>query len=201
MKPNISQTDIFFAEYIEKYISENKAARFLESDLSKSGVGLMPLVDHCTIRTLDVNNRAKTFEHLGFIEDQLLGVLEFDTWWAKVYRKPGFPSLFIDQAFDGDRGQTSLIPDWVYAHGDKCFHHIAIRVQDIEHAINKMKLHNIEFAGQIVGSKNTDLRQIFTQSEVINNKAYTVLELIERHNGYEGFLPPQADGLMQSSRL
>ena len=27
-----------------------------------------------------------------------------------------------------------------------------------------------------------------------------ILELIEQHNGYEGFLPPQANGLMESTR-
>ena len=44
-------------------------------------------------------------------------------------------------------------------------------------------------------------KQIFTQPEMKNDKVYTVLELIERHNGYQGFLPPQADGLMESTRL
>lgn len=190
MKPDSPQTDIFFSGYIEQFLSENRAANLLENDLSNCGVGLMPLVDHCTIRTLDVNMRAKDFLRLGFVEDHSLGVLEFDNWWAKVYRKPGYPSLFIDQAYEGKRGQSNLIPDWVHAHGDQCFHHIAILVEDIEHAINKLKAQNIEFAGQIVGSKNTDLRQIFTQPEIKNKKAYTVLELIERHNGYEGFLPP-----------
>ncbi len=27
-----------------------------------------------------------------------------------------------------------------------------------------------------------------------------ILELIEQHNGYEGFLPPQANELMESTR-
>ena len=195
------QTDVFFDEYIERFLSENKAAHCLNDDLSDCGVGLMPLVDHCTLRTLDVNTRAKDLLRLGFSQDQTLGVLEFDNWWAKVYRKPGYPSLFVDQAFEGKRGEPSLIPDWVQTHGDQCFHHIAVLVQDIKHAIDKMQARKIEFSGQIVGAPNTDLRQIFTQPENKNGKAYTVLELIERHNGYQGFLSPQADGLMESSRL
>ena len=195
------QTDVFFDEYIERFLSENKAAHCLNDDLSDCGVGLMPLVDHCTLRTLDVNTRAKDLLRLGFSQDQTLGVLEFDNWWAKVYRKPGYPSLFVDQAFEGKRGEPSLIPDWVQTHGDQCFHHIAVLVQDIKHAIDKMQARKIEFSGQIVGAPNTDLRQIFTQPENKNGKAYTVLELIERHNGYQGFLPPQADCLMESSRL
>jgi len=34
------------------------------------------------------------------------------------------------------------------------------------------------------------LRQIFSKPEIKNGLAFTVLELLERHNGYEGFLPP-----------
>ena len=195
------QTDAFFAEYIERLLSGNRATRYLDNALSACGVGLMPLIDHCAIRTLDVDMRAEDILQLGFSQDQTLGTLEFDNWWAKVYRKPGYPSLFVDQAFEGERGEPSLIPDWVRTHGDQCFHHIAVLVEDIEYAIDKMKAGNIEFSGQIVGAPNTDLRQIFTQPEIKDGKAYTVLELIERHNGYQGFLPPQADGLMESSRL
>ena len=160
----------------------------------------MPLVDHCTLRTLDVDKRALEAIDLGFQYDETIGVLEFDKWWAKVYRKPGYPSLFIDQAFAGERGERSLIPGWVKAHGDQCFHHIAILVEDIESAMTTLKAQNIQFAGNIVGERGTDLRQIFTQPEMRNGEVYSVLELIERHNGYAGFLPPQADGLMESTR-
>jgi hypothetical protein len=201
MKTDSHHTDIFFKDYIKQFLSDNRAAKLLDSKLSECGVGLMPLIDHCTIRTFDVNERAKIFLQLGFVEDNIIGVLEFDNWWAKVFRKPGYPSLFIDQAFAGERGKPSLIPEWVHAHGDQCFHHIAVLVQDIEHAILQLKALDINFSSQIVGAANTDLRQIFTQPEIKNGKAYTVLELIERHNGYQGFLPPQADGLMESSRL
>ena len=128
-------------------------------------------------------------------------MLEFDSWWSKVYRKPGYPSLFVDQAYEGERGNTSLITDWVAAHGDQCFHHIAILVENIEHAIDKLNDRGIKFSGDIVGAANTDLLQIFTQPELKNDQVYTVLKLIERHNGYQGFLPPQADGLMESTRL
>ncbi|MDA0690473.1 MAG: hypothetical protein O3A78_00665 [Nitrospinae bacterium] len=195
-----TETDKFFFDYIENFIAGNQAARDLAESLKHSGVGLMPLVDHCTLRTLDVDKRAQEVIDLGFRYDESIGVLEFDTWWAKVYRKPGYPSLFIDQAFSGERGQGSLIPGWVEAHGDQCFHHIAILVENIDAAIAAMKKRNIQFAANIVGEPETDLRQIFTQPEERNGKVYTVLELIERHNGYMGFLPPQANGLMESTR-
>ena len=195
------KTDDFFADYIRRFLQGNKSANYLADDLENCGVGLMPLIDHCTLRTLDVDRRAEELTLLGFAQDQTIGVLEFDSWWAKVYRKPGYPSLFVDQAYEGERGNTSLIPDWVAAHGDQCFHHIAILVENIEHAIDKLKDRGIKFSGDIVGAANTDLRQIFTQPEMKNDKVYTVLELIERHNGYQGFLPAQADGLMESTRL
>ncbi|NIQ01858.1 MAG: hypothetical protein GWM98_16855, partial [Nitrospinaceae bacterium] len=137
---------------------------------------------------------------MGFRYDEAIGVLEFDSWWAKVYRKPGYPALFIDQAYDDDRGQTSLIPEWVNHHGDECFHHIAILVEEIEAAIQSLQSRGFQTAGPIVGERGSDLRQVFTEPEMKNGRVYTVLELIERHNGYPGFLPPQADGLMESTR-
>ena len=59
-----------------------------------------------------------------------------------------------------------MILDWVHTHGDQCFHHICILVENIEYAIEKMKSRKIEFSGQIVGYSNTDLRQVFTQPEI-----------------------------------
>lgn len=193
-------TDLFFKDYIERFLDGNSAARVIEKSLSECGVGLMPLIDHCTLRTHDVDRRAGEVLQLGFTCDASIGVLEFETWWARVYRKPGYPSLFIDQAFVGERGKNSLIPQWVDEHGDRCFHHLAILVEDIEEAMRAMKRSQVEFAGEIAGPPGSDLRQIFTRPEIRNGTVYTVLELIERHNGYAGFLPPQADGLMESTR-
>jgi hypothetical protein len=33
----------------------------------------------------------------------------------------------------------------------------------------------------------------------VNGAAFSVIELTERHEGYLGFSPPQADGLMKST--
>lgn len=78
------QIDTFFADYISRFLSKNEAARYIASELSNCGVGLMPLIDHCTLRTLDVDKRAEELFPLGFSHDQALGTLEFDNWWAKV---------------------------------------------------------------------------------------------------------------------
>ena len=198
---NQSSLDRLFQGYLNAFLSGNQAAGQLAESLQVIGIGLMPLVDHCTIRTMDVDQRAKEFLDYGFSLDTDLGVLEFDHWWAKVYRKPGYPALFIDQAFAGERGVKSLIPQWVQAHGDQCFHHIAILVEDIQSAIQAFRNRNIEMAGDIVGDPRSHLRQVFTKPEIRNGEVYSVLELIERHHGYAGFLPPQADGLMESTRL
>ena len=193
--------DIFFINYLKAYLDENRAARLMAESLDKAGVGLMPVIDHCAIRTRDVEKRAVEAVSLGFRCDEELGVLEFDNWWAKVYRKPGYPALFIDQAFDGERGIKSLIPEWVDSHGDRRFHHIAALVENIEFAIDTLKAQGVLFAGTIIGERGSDLRQIFTQPEIKNGKVFTVLELTERHHGYRGFLPPQANDLMESTRL
>ena len=187
-------------DYIKKYLEENRAAADFAKHLTRCGSGLMPLIDHAAIRTLNVDARSKQFVDLGYRYDEKIGVLEFDNWWAKVFRKPGYPILFIDQGYDDERGRNSLIPDWVKAHGDQCFHHIAILVEDIEVAIDAVRKRGFEVAGQIVGERGSDLRQIFTEPEIKDGEVYSVLELIERHHGYPGFLPPQADGLMESTR-
>lgn len=192
--------DKLLDEYIQRFLEGNRAGRHLAGKLSDCGVGLRPLLDHLTIRTHDVDRRARQFLEFGYHQDQKIGVLEFDSWWAKVYRKPGYPTLFIDQAFEDERGKSSLIPRWVDAHGDECFHHVAILVEDIELAISALERDGFQMAGDIVGSPGSDLRQIFTEPEKVKGEVYTVLELIERHNGYEGFMPPQADSLMESTR-
>jgi len=192
--------DHLMKDYIQRLLDGNRATADFSDQLSRCGAGLMPLVDHCAIRTLDVDARSKQFTDLGFRYDEKIGILEFDYWWAKVFRKPGYPALFIDQAFDDERGGKSLIPEWVNAHGDQCFHHIAILVEEIDAAIEAIGKGGFKVAGQVVGDPGTDLRQVFTEPEMKDGEIYTVLELIERHHGYEGFLPPQADGLMESTR-
>ena len=171
----VDSANHFFSVYIEKFLSGNKAARELAESLRQCGVGLMPLVDHCTIRTHDVNERAREVTELGFEYDQDIGVLEFGNWWAKVYRKPGYPSLFIDQAFAGDQGKGSLIPEWVDAHGDHCFHHIAVLVEEIDTAIVTLQDKGIGFAGKVVGDKGTHLRQVFTLPEVLRGNVFTAI--------------------------
>ena len=188
--------------YIEIFVKNNQAAQFLKEEMDKVGVGLFPLVDHITVRTLDVDQRAKEFFDLGFTWDQTVGtkgVLEYEDWWAKVYRKPGLPAVFIDQAFEGPRGKSCVIPPWVKRFSDQVLHHIAVRVDEIEAAVTTLKKRGISFAGEIVGAKGGDLRQIFTAADEKEGHPFTVVELIERHRGFSGFSPPSADSLMKSS--
>ncbi|MCF8720601.1 hypothetical protein [Nitrospina gracilis] len=196
----MSELDNILDDYLQRFLESNRAGRHLVNKLNDCGVGVMPVLDHVTIRTHNVERRARQFLDLSYKEDKKIGVLEFDSWWAKVYRKPGYPTFFIDQAYDDDRGKTSLIPQWVNAHGDECFHHIAVLVEDIELAISALERDGFQMAGDIVGGPASDLRQVFTEPEKRDGNVHTVLELIERHNGYEGFLPPQADSLMESTR-
>jgi|GEM_PF-143046 len=187
--------------YVDYYIAENRAARTTADGLRVIGVGFRPIIDHITFRTHNVDVRAREFLSLGYQYDEKLGVIAYENWWAKVYRKKGYPVIFIDQAYDGPKGKGSLIPDWVNEFGDKVLHHIAIQVDDIEQSVFYLEKQGVAFGGSIVGDRGTDLRQIFSAPEMRNGKAYSVLELAERHRGYEGFLPPQADGLMESTRL
>lgn len=187
--------------YIEDFVRQNEAARTIAEGLRVIGVGFWPIIDHLTFRTHDIEERAKEFLKLDYAYDKKLGILEYDNWFAKVYRKAGMPAMFIDQAFSGPRGKASLIPDWVKAFGDKTLHHVAVRVEDIEKAVFYLEKQGVRFAGQIVGDRGSDLRQIFTQPEMKKGKAFSVVELTERHRGFDGFSPPQANRLMESTRV
>jgi len=178
------------------FLAHNSAGRMLRRALDEVGVGLVPVIDHVTIRTMNIDLRAGEFLALGYRYDE---TLHYDDWYAKVFRKAGYPALFVDQAYPDDRGKTSIIPRWVEKFGDRVFHHVAIRVEDIEQAILKLKAKGVVFAGEIVGARGGTLRQIFTAPEMVDGQPFSVLELAERHQGYQGFLPPQADSLMRST--
>jgi catechol 2,3-dioxygenase-like lactoylglutathione lyase family enzyme len=190
------QLDKILTGYIEDFIRRNGAARILKQQLDRVGVGFGPLADHLTFRTNSIDRRAEEFLRLGY---QYSETLQYEDWFAKVYRKPGYPALFIDQAFDDARGKTSIIPGWVGKFGDKTLHHIAVRVEEIEHAIERLQEAGVRFAGSVVGERGGPLRQIFTVPEQVDGAAFSVIELTERHEGYLGFSPPQADGLMKST--
>ncbi|MDA0738136.1 MAG: VOC family protein [Nitrospirae bacterium] len=182
--------------YLQEYVSRNHAAQVAKEVLDSAGIGVKPLIDHITIRTYNIDRRAQEFLPLGYAHAE---TLEYSDWHAKVYRAPGFPALFVDQAYDDDRGATSVIPRWVEQFSDQTLHHIAILVEDIEAAMHRLQDKGITFAGSILGEKGDVIRQIFSVPEQVDGAPFSVLELIERHAGYQGFSPPQADALMQST--
>ena len=191
-----AELDELISRMIDAYVSRNHAARVLQELMRDAGVGLYPVADHLTLRTLDIDRRAEEYTRLGYAYSE---TLQYDDWFAKVYRKVGYPALFVDQAYPDERGKTSIIPAWVKKFGDQVFHHVAVRVEDIEKAIARLKAKGVVFAGQIVGGRGGPLRQIFTTPEMIDGQPFSVLELTERHRGYQGFSPPQADSLMKST--
>ncbi len=183
-------------QLVADYFCGNEAARLYAKLCSEEGKSIT--VDHITLRCFNIERRAKEFQALGYLDQDELIEYPDQGWWAKVYRKPAYPALFVDQAYDDTRGQTSIIPKWVERFGDRTLHHVAVRVEDIEAAVSSLQAREVLFAGPIVGGRGTRLRQVFTASEVRDGTAFSVLELTER-NGYDGFYPEQADSLMQSS--
>ena len=191
-----AELDGLIERMIAKYVSGNRAANVLRASLDEAGVGFYPVADHLTLRTLDIDRRAEEFTRLGYGYSE---TIEYEDWYAKVYRRVGYPALFVDQAYSGERGRTSIIPGWVHTFGDQVFHHVAVRVEDIERAMERLKTKGVVFTGQIVGARGGQLRQIFTVPEMVDGQPFSVLELAERHRGYQGFSPPQADSLMKST--
>jgi len=188
--------DELLSGYIADFVARNRAAAILKRQLDQVGVGFVPLADHLTFRTDDIDRRAEEFVGLGY---RFSETIEYQDWFAKVYRKPGYAALFIDQAYGDRRGRTSIIPAWVAQFGDRTLHHIAIRVEDIDIAIDRLQQEGIRFTGSIVGERGGPLRQIFTAPEEVDGAPFSVIELTERHEGFLGFSPPQADGLMRST--
>ena len=188
--------DAVITRMTDEYIARNRAARIVRGLLDDIGIGFSPVIDHLTIRTDNIDARAQEFVSLGYTFSE---TLNFDDWYAKVYRCTGYPALFVDQAYPDDRGKTSIIPAWVKQFGDRMFHHLAVRVHDIEAAIAKLKANGVVFVGDIVGERGGNLRQIFTAPELVDGHPFSVLELAERHEGYQGFSPPQADSLMRAT--
>ncbi|MBL7987564.1 MAG: hypothetical protein JNJ94_05855 [Chlorobi bacterium] len=182
-------------QYIRQLVETNAAAKIIHTLLDQVGVGLRPSIDHLSIRTLDVQERALEFEALGFRFDVNLGVIERDSWWGKVYRKPGFPPIYIDQAFAGSRGTGSPIPDWVNQFTDAGLHHMAIVVEDIEVAAERFASHGISFDGSISGMPGDPFRQLYSAPEIVDGTPHTVIELVERRWGYTGFVSPLAGTL------
>lgn len=191
-----SYDDPLINDLISTYAQGNHAAR-VYAEISQAQ-GWPFVIDHIALRCLHVETRAQAFLEAGYrFEDETVEYPD-QGWWAKVYRKPGQPVAFVDQAYEDKRGEKSIIPAWVKRFGDTQLHHIAVLVDDIDQAMVVLKTHGVQFAGNVVGSPGSRLRQVFTASEVREGAAYTVLELTER-NGYTGFYPDQANALMQSS--
>ncbi len=87
MEPGV-ELDALIARMIEDYVSRNRAAKVLRQSLDEAGVGFYPVADHLTLRTLNIDRRAEEFTRLGYGYSE---TIEYEDWYAKVYRKVGYP--------------------------------------------------------------------------------------------------------------
>lgn len=167
------------------------------------------IIDHLTVRTYNIDKAAEQYTKLGYKYGETIDYKN-EGWYAKVYRHPKFPPLFVDQTYDDALENLQIIKKWVDKFGDKEYHHIAVRLPEgveIEEMIELLKKKGVNFPGKVTGPKGTRLRQIFTQAEVIDGFPYSVLELAQRNKDpktgkiYTGFISEQADSLMKDSVL
>jgi hypothetical protein len=184
--------------YLEAYLAGNHAARVVAKGLRIMGVGFRPAIDHISFQTLDIDGRAREFIELGCECEPDLGLVHGSNWWAKIYRKEGYPALLIRQPIKDERVRKSTIPDWVAAHGDKNIFYVSVRVEDIESAVFFLEKQGIPFADKIVGDKQSDLRQVFAVPEIRDGKALSLFGLAERHRGFQGIVAQQLEELMRS---
>lgn len=189
--------------YFEKNLAARKYAEICEEN------GWDCVIDHLTVRTYNIDKSAEHFIKLGYKYDEMVDYKN-EGWYAKVYRHPKFPVMFVDQTYDDAPESLQIIKKWVDKFGDKDYHHIAVllpRGVEIEEVISLLKQKGINFPGKVTGPKGTRLRQIFTQAEVVDGVPYSVLELAQRNPDpktgkiYTGFISEQADSLMKDSVL
>ena len=174
-------------KYINDFIAGNKAAQTISKGLKVLGIGLRPVIDHITFRTHDVKSRAKEFLDFGYALDTSVGKIKYKKVWAEIYRKHGYPTISLEQPFEGERGKKCDVSEWIKKFGENVAHHIAIQVEDVNQAVFYLEKQGIPFVNYRGGKKGSVLRKVMTSPEIKDGKEYTLLELIERHFGYSGF--------------
>lgn len=193
-------------DFIVLYFEKNTASRKYAEVCEEKGWELY--IDHLTVRTYKIDKAAKKYEAIGYKHETNVEYPE-EGWWAKVFRHPKYPPMFIDETYDNAPQDKQIIKKWVDKFGDKEFHHLAFRIPqgvEMEEAVDLLKKKGVNFPGKITGPKGTRLRQIFSQAEVVDGVPFSVIELAQRNkdkNGkiYEGFISEQADSLMKDSVL
>ena len=87
---------------VADYLATNSAARTLRDALVEADVGFWPVMDHLTIRTTDIDERAPVGRPwLPSIQDPgVRGLVR------EGLPLPGYPAMFIDQAYADERGKT-----------------------------------------------------------------------------------------------
>ena len=188
-------------EYFDNYVLQNSDARNFMHQIENCKFDLRALVDHCTIRALDIESVAKWLYAEGF-EKVPNGLIHMEDWFLQSFYKSGYPIIVVDQPnYDKllSTGGGAVIYDWIRKFGYRQFHHIAVRVQEIEKAVSIWTQWGIPFAGDIVCDINTGLKQIFTKPVERDGHPFTVLEFIERPPGYAGLVVQNADKLVLSA--
>lgn len=197
-----TEKDLALEQILENYLGEfiagNLAAKTIAAGLRVVGVGLRPLVDHLIFRTLEAQKRASEFLPLGYVWDRKAGILEYGAARARVCTKRGFPALIFEEPAAGVKGRKSAVADWVKAFGERSAFSVAVRVDELEQAVFYLEKQAVPFTGVFAGEKSGILRQIFSSPEIREGRAYTVLELVERRSGFEGFFPAHLGALSGS---
>jgi hypothetical protein len=180
--------------YVDQFAEHNRAAKVLMNDLRVIGVGLRPLIDHISFLTQDIRKRAAEFTACGYRYKSGPWHLKAHCWQARVYCLAGYPSVIFFEPFE----HKGCIEKWLHAFNEEIPHHVAVKVDNLENGVFYLEKQGIPFAGNIIGSKDAKLRQVFTAPEAKDGRPYTALELTERHAGYEGFIATQMQDLMKS---
>ncbi len=187
----------------QAYFDQNQAAQIYTEICHEENWPL--LLDHLTVRTLDVERSAQKYLAEGWSFSEKVDY-RAEGWWANVYRHPVMTAVFIDQAYP-DKPEH-IIKKWVERFGEDEYHHIAMLLPptiEIEVAMIKLEERGVTFPGTVTGGRGSMLRQIFSAAQTKAGEAFSVLELAQRSTDpetgelYLGFISEQADSLMKDS--
>lgn len=183
--------------YVEQFVASNRAAKVLANDLRVIGIGLRPLIDHFGFFTRCIRTKSSDLMDYGYESKGSSASLRDKDWHAKVFSKTGYPAVVLYEAVKHRGRSLCGIGQWIERFGETVPHHIGVKVDNLENAVFFLEKQGIAFSPEKAGSQESKLRQVFTMPEMKDGRPFTVLELTERHSGYEGFMADHLHCLMK----
>ena len=176
-------------------MARNRAAKILRGLLEEAGVGFYPVVDH---RDLAHARHRPARPAVRFARLCTMKRCSMTTGTPRSIGRPAIPPCSWIRPIRTP-GKTSIIPRWVAAFGDQVFHHVAVRVEDIDRAVARLKSNGWNLPAPSSAPPAGNCAPDFFGTGTREWPAVHGPRAGGAAPGLPGFLPPQADSLMKST--